>query len=110
MVGHQAYTAWAISSEAERPKGVSAGMFRLPMHGRLHRVANEDAQLSSTAAKVTAQTVVRSIRAAKQEYDQAVAEGELPAVPEGTVRVTWVPLVMLVLLVPAVVVLALSLI
>jgi hypothetical protein len=109
MAGDQGYTAWAVSSEVERPKGVSGGMFRMPMPGRLHSVANEDAKLSRTDGKVTAQTVVRSIRAAKEEYDEAVAEGELPAAPDASVRVTWVPLVLLVLLVPAVVVLALLL-
>jgi hypothetical protein len=109
MVGDQGYTAWAISSEVERPRGVSGGMFRMPIAGRLHKVANEDAHGSRTDVKVTAQTVVRSIRAAKEEYDEAVADGQLPAAPDATVRVTWVPLVMLVLLVPAVAVLALSL-
>jgi hypothetical protein len=109
MVGDQGYTAWAVSSETERPKGGSGGMFRMPIPGKLHRVANADNEASRTAAKVTAQAVVRSIRAAKQEYDEAVAAGELPAAPDGTVRVTWVPLAMLVLLLPAVAVLALTL-
>lgn len=109
MVGDKGYTSWAISSEADRPKGVSAGMFRMPMPGRLHTAASADAELSGTKTrpKVSAQTVVRSIRAAKQEYDQAVASGELPAISDGEVQITWVPLAILVLLLPAVAVLAL---
>jgi len=49
------------------------------------------------------------IRAAKQEYDDAVEQGEIPAAPDETVRLTWVPLVMAVLLLPAIAVIALSL-
>jgi len=72
-------------------------------------VASADAKLSTNAPKATAQTVTRLIKVAKQEYDEAVAQGELRAEPEAVVQVTWVPLVMAVLLLPALVVVALSL-
>jgi len=109
FAGHKGYTAWAISSEVERPKGASGGMFRMPIPGRLHGVASADAKPSTNDPKATAQTVTRLIKVAKQEYDEAVAHGELRAEPEAVVQVTWVPLVMAVLLLPALVVVALSL-
>ena len=42
------------------------------------------------------------INAAKQEYDESVLQGELPAAPDARVRITWVSLVIAVLLLPAV--------
>jgi len=109
FAGDKGYTAWALSSEVERPKGASGGMFGMPIPGRLHGVASAGTKPSTTVPKATAQSVARSIRLAKQEYDEAVAQGELPAAPDAMVQVTWVPLAMAVLLVPAIVVVALSL-
>ena len=109
LVGDQGYNAWAISSQAERPKPASAGMFRLPLPGRLHAVASDDARPSATVPKATAQSVALLIKAAKQEYDESVAQGELPAAPDAKVRITWVPVVIAVLLLPAVLVVVLSL-
>lgn len=108
FAGDQGYTAWAISSEHERPRGVSGGMFRMPVPGRLQGVREADVTASTTAARVTAQSVAQTITMAKQEYDEAVAEGELSASPDAVVQVTWVPLVMVVLLVPAILVVALT--
>jgi Bacterial PH domain len=110
LVGDRGYTAWAMSSEPERPKRVSGGMFRMPVPGRLDRVASAYPKPSATVLKVTAQSVARSIREAKQEYDEAVVQGRLPASPADKVQVTWVPLAMALLLLPAIAVVALSLI
>ena len=109
FVGDRGYTAWAISSQVERPRGVSGGMFALPLSGRLRRQASADATLSSPVPKITASMILRSIEQAKQDYDEAVAQGQRPAVSDGRVRVTWVPLVIAVLVLTAVVVVALSL-
>jgi hypothetical protein len=103
------YTSWAISSEVEHRKGSSRGMFRTPVPGQLQGVANAEARPSATVPKATAQSVAKMVTLAKQEYDQAVASGELAAEPDELVRVTWVPVVMAVLLLPAVVVAVLSL-
>jgi Bacterial PH domain len=108
-VGERGYTSWAISSQVERPRGVSGGMFAIPFPGRLGRQANADATMSSPAPKITASMIVRSIEQAKREYDDAVAQGQLTATPDGRVQITWVPLVMAVLLLPAMAVVALSL-
>ena len=109
LVGDRGYNAWAISSQVERPKGAQGGIFGIPLPGRLNRAARADAGPSATQPKITAQSVALLIRAAKQEYDDAVEQGEIPAAPDETVRLTWVPLVMAVLLLPAIAVIALSL-
>jgi hypothetical protein len=103
------YTAWAIASEAERPKGVSGGLFRMPVPGRLSGVVTADAKPSAAVPKATAQSVAGMIRTAKQEYDEAVASGVRAAVPDALVTVTWVPVALAVLLLPALSVVALSL-
>ena len=109
FAGDRGYTAWAIASEHERPRGGAGGMFRMPIPGRLQGLASADTRPPATSPKATAQSVARSINQAKQEYDDAVAQGELPAAPDETVRITWVPLAMVVLLLPAIVVIVLSL-
>src|SRR5450759_38247 len=108
FVGDQPYTAWAISSQAGRPKGGSRGMFAM-MPGRLDKLANADAQPSRSAPKVTASLVARSIEQAREEYAEAVAQGLVAAAPEAQVRITWVPMVLAIVLLPAIAVLALSL-
>lgn len=108
FVGDRGYGAWAISAH-ERPKNASGGMFAMPLPGPLRRLASGDAQASDAVPKINAETVARSITTAKQEYDEAAANRHLPASPEGTVRVTWARLAVVVLLVPAVVVLAMTL-
>ena len=109
FAGDRGYTAWAIASEHERPKGGAGGMFRMPIPGRLQGLASADTRPPATSPKATAQSVARSIDQAKQEYGDAVAQGELPAAPDDTVRITWVPLAMVVLLLPAIAVIVLSL-
>jgi len=110
LVGDQGYNAWAISSQVERPKGVSGGMFRMSLPGRLDRVASDDTSASTAVPKVTAHSVALLIRQAKQEYDEAVAQAELPVAPAGRVRINWVPLAMAVLALPAILVVALWLV
>jgi len=90
FAGERGYTAWAISSHVERPKGISGGM------------------LSRRAPEVTAAVVARLIEQAKEDYDEAVAHGQLPASPDSPVRITWVPLGIAILLLPAFAVVALS--
>src|SRR5450631_2284197 len=77
FAGTRSYTAWALSSEPERRGGAAGGMFRMPIPGRLHGVASADAKPSTAVPKVTAQSVARMVTTAKQEYDEAVAQGEL---------------------------------
>jgi hypothetical protein len=110
LVGDRGYNAWAISAQVDRPKRSSAGMFRVPLPGRPNGVAGAGARPSTTVQKATAESLALVITAAKQEYDESVAHGQLPASPDAAVRITWVPLVMAVLLLPAGAVLALSLI
>jgi hypothetical protein len=110
VAGDQGYSSWAVSSQVERPKSVSGGLFRVPVPGRLEGVRSAAARPSMTATNVTAQAVAQSILAAKQEYGDAVARGALPAAPDAPVRSTWVPVVMVVLLLPAIAVVTLTLI
>ena len=79
------------------------------MPWRLPVAASGGARPSVTAPKATAQRVALLINAAKQEYDESVAQGELPATPDATVQITWVSLVIAVLLLPAVLAVVLSL-
>lgn len=108
FVGDHAYTAWAISAQVERPKGLSGGMFGSFLGGRLDTFANADPQQSTSAPKVTAAMVARSIEQAREEYAEAVAQGELSAAPDGQVRIRWVPQILVLLLLPAIAVVALS--
>lgn len=108
-VGDRGYTAWAISSPVERPKRTSAGMFGIFSTGRLEQYAGAAAKPSTPVPKVTAAMLARLIEQAKQEYDEAVTQGALPASPDAGVQVKWVPLVVVVLLLPAIAVVALSL-
>jgi Bacterial PH domain len=110
LVGERGYNAWAISAQVDRPTRASAGMSRVSVPGRVNGVASAGASASTTVRKATAESVAVVIKAAKQEYDESVARGQFPASPDAVVRITWVPLVMAVLLLPAVAVVALSLI
>jgi hypothetical protein len=108
FVGEKAYTAWAISSQAERPKGAAGGMLTM-MPGRLDKFAGSYANPSTSAPKVTAFAVARTIEQAKEEYEEAVANGKIPAAPDAQVRSTWVPMVFAILVLTALAVVALSL-
>ena len=109
FAGDRAYTAWAISSQVERPKGTGGGRFAI-LPGQVNKYARADVLSSTPAPKVTASMVARSIEAAKEDYAEAVAHGALAAPPESQVRISVVPLVLVVLVLPAVAIVALSLI
>jgi hypothetical protein len=109
FAGDRGYTAWAISSQVERPRVSSGAVLGKLSPSRLEGQFGADAGRSTTASKVTAATVSRSIQQAKREYDEAVGLGQLPEAPDDRVRVSWAPLVLVVLLVPAIAVVALSL-
>ena len=110
MAGDQGYNAWAISSQVERPRSVSGGLLRMSAPGRVDGVRSAAARAPTTATKVTAHTVAQSIQQAKQEYDHAVCLAEAPEASDVKVRIAWRPLVMAVLLLPAIAVVALFLI
>jgi len=107
FAGDRGYTAWAISSQVERPRGGPGAVLGKLSPRRLEEQFGA-AGRSTTAAKVTAATVARSIQQAKREYDEAVTLGQLPEVPDSRVRISWASLVLVVLLVPAIAVVALS--
>lgn len=109
FAGDRGFTAWAISSTVERPGRASGGVFGMVGPRRQQQQFGVDAARSATPVKVNAAAVARSIEQARQEYDDAVAHGGLPGADDVVASVTWVPLVMAVLLVPAVAVVILSL-
>lgn len=108
FVGERVYTAWAISSQVERPKGFAGGMFAM-LPGRLDKFATSQAAPSTPAPKVTASLVARSIEQAKEEYLEAVTLGTTVATLDGQVQITWVPKTVVVLLLPAIAVVVFSL-
>ena len=77
FAGDRAYTAWAISSQVERPRGAVAGGMLPMLPGRLDMLASADARKrASPAPKVTASMVARSIESAMDDYADALARGE----------------------------------
>ena len=108
FAGDKSYTAWALSSEPERPGRGSGGMFRLPVPGRLQGVSSPKARPSTTVPKANAQNVARLVTLARQDYDDGVEDGQITPVPDAVVQVTWVPLVLVALVLPAIVVVALT--
>jgi Bacterial PH domain len=108
FAGDRAYTAWAISSQVERPKHAFGGTSAL-LPRRLDTYASAYAPSPTPTLKVTARMVARSIEQAKEGYAEAVARGALADAPDGQVRVTWVPLVLTILVVAVLAVAALSL-
>ena len=108
FVEDRGYTAWAIASQAERPRFGAGGRFAQP--GRVNRHAGgASAHAPQPTSKVTAVMVAWSIDKARQEYAEALARGALAAAPGGQVRITWVPLVLAILVLSALAVVALSL-
>jgi hypothetical protein len=108
MAGDRGYNAWAISSEVDRPRSVSGGLFRVPVPGRPDGVRRDAG--APAAAKATARAVAASIQAAKQEYDDAVSLGAFTEPQDMKVAIIWQPLVMAVVLLPAIAVVVLSLV
>jgi hypothetical protein len=109
FVGDRGYTAWAISSQIGRPKRPGGGPLGSFSPSRLDKYAGAAAAPPTSAPKVTASMVARLIETARDDYEEAVARGALPARPDARVRVTWAPLVMAVLLLPAIAVVILTL-
>lgn len=108
-VADRGYTAWAISSQVERPRVSSRGRFTVAVPGLPPRAPEADARLSAISSKVTAQSVAKAVNAAKREYGESLPRVPPPATSGGTVRTTWVPLSMAALLLPAIAVAVLSL-
>jgi hypothetical protein len=108
FTGDQSYTAWSLSSEPERPGRGTGGMFRMPVPGRLQGVPSPGAKLSTTVPKTNAQNVARLITRARQDYDDGIEDGQIAPAPDAVVQVTWVPLVLVALVLPAIVVVALT--
>jgi len=114
FAGERGYTSWAISAQVGRPKRPGGGLLGSFSPGRLDKDAgaakSTSVPLPTSAPKVTAATVAQSIETGRQHWEDAVARGALPATPDARVRVMWPPLVVAVLLVPAIAVLALTLV
>jgi hypothetical protein len=108
FAGDRGYTAWAISAQIGRPSRPSGGRLGMLSPRRLEKQYDVDRGKPAAAPKVTASTVATAIEQAKREYDEVVAQGRPPEEPEGRLRITWVPLVMVVLLLPAIAVVAAS--
>ena len=108
MAGDRGYNAWAISSQVDRPRSVSGGLLRVPVPGRPDGVRRDAG--APAAAKAKARAVAASIQAAKQEYDDAVSLGAFTEPQDMKVAIIWQPLVMAVVLLPAIAVVVLSLV
>jgi hypothetical protein len=108
FVGERVYTAWAISSQAERPKTGSGGMFSM-LPGRVDKFATSQTESSSPLPKITASMVAQTIEQAKEEYAEAVTKGTVVAAPDGQVQMTWVSMTFVILILPLIAVVALSL-
>ena len=79
------------------------------MPGRLDKLARAEGKSSTSAPRVTASTVARAIEQAKEEYTEAVAKGAFVAAPDAQVRMTWVPMALAIMLLPALAVVVLVL-
>jgi hypothetical protein len=101
--GDEGWTAWAISSQVERPKVASS---LLPgMSTKLDQYAARDARgaagtAPSKAAKVTARAVADAIEDTSAEYAAAVTAGEIQPPPSPAVTTRWVPQAVLALVLP----------
>ena len=108
FAGERGYTAWAVSSQLERPKSAGGGIFGGGLgQGALARYTRE---LTSGAAepggrKVTTRSVADVIEDTKAEYAAAVFRGEITPPADARVSVRWVPLALALLALPAVCVL-----
>ena len=84
----KAYTAWAISSQAHRPKSGTGqgGLMVGLMPSRLSQYAAQQARDEKAPAQVTARSVAEAIEETKADYAAAVDEGVItpPAHPAAT--------------------------
>ncbi|HZW44795.1 MAG TPA: PH domain-containing protein [Dermatophilaceae bacterium] len=108
FVEDRAYTAWAISGQAGRPKIAPRRLFGMTS-ARIDPFASAGARPPTSAAKVTAATVARAIEDAKEDYSEAVARGAIAAVPDAQVRMTWVPVALAIMFLPVIAVVVLTL-
>jgi len=108
FVEDRAYIAWAISSQAGRPKVAPGRLFGMPSR-RLGSFASAGAHPPTSAPKVTAATVARAIEDAKEDYSDAVARGAIAAAPDAQVRMAWVPLALAIMFLPAIAVVVVTL-
>lgn len=110
FAGDRGYTAWAISSQVQRPPGGS--MFSLIIPNKLTEYAREMSGGADEApeTKVTARLVADVIEETRLEYDAAVAAGDITPPAEPAVAVRWVPPTMAALFVPLLAVVWLTLV
>lgn len=108
FVQDRAYTAWAISSQAGRPR-IPPGRLLGITPRRLDTFASAGAHPPTSAPKVTAATVARAIEDAKEDYSEGVARGAIAIAPDTQVMMTWVPVAMAVMFLPAIAVAVLTL-
>ncbi|MEO8556354.1 MAG: PH domain-containing protein [Actinomycetota bacterium] len=107
FAGDQGYTAWAISAQG-RPKVAAGGLLGI-MPRKPNTAANSHSHPSTASPKITASTVARSIEQAQGEYSEALARASVTSPADAQVRVTWVPMALAIVLLPALAVVALSL-
>jgi hypothetical protein len=91
-----------------RPKVSPGGLLGMTPR-RLDTFASAGAHPSTSAPKVTASTVARAIEQAKEEYSEAVARGAIAAASDPEVGVTWVLMALVIVVLPAIAVAALTL-
>jgi len=105
FVGERGYTAWAVSSQIDRPKGATGGLLGAGFGGSstLQRISKEDTAGAPEPGgrKVTSRSVADIIEDTKAAYAAAVARGEITPPAEPRVTVRWMPLVLAALAVPA---------
>ena len=112
FAGERGYTAWAVSSQIERPK-VSAGGLIGGMGGASsclgrYSAADTEGAPAPGGAKVTSRYVAELIEQTRAEYVAAVADGEISPVADARVRVRWAVPAIAALAVPAVAIVALT--
>jgi hypothetical protein len=86
----RAYPAWAVSTRIDRPKAVGpmgVGGVRLPRADPLPPAGTLESGRCGGA--VTAPAAAAFILDAKAEWDQAVADGTIPAAPDAVVTRRW---------------------
>ncbi|HEY5182723.1 MAG TPA: hypothetical protein VIJ07_23635, partial [Dermatophilaceae bacterium] len=76
---------------------------------RLDSFASAGAHPPTSAPKVTAATVARAIEDAKEDYSDAVARGAIAAALDAQVRITWVPVALAIMFLPAIAVVVVTL-
>jgi hypothetical protein len=102
--GGRAYSVWAISSHIERPRG-GGGAFGIGS-ALGQRLAEDAASGPRPERGVTAFSAAELIEAAREEWQEAAASGEIAGVDRPEVAQAWDVPDVLALLVPAALILA----